>query len=281
MRRATKQSSGWVYLFFVLEFLFVTLPVAEIVHVLDCFHLRPNRASSSRSNHRRDSSLTAIERGDETVLSEAERRKRRTEMIKEKVIQSVEEQKRKEQEQLELERGAIIASYLRLKRGTRAKVKPVLRGISTLLRTMLTMFGIVLLLIEYASTTVYLFLRPGKTASSAEKNTLLSTFPTPAQHAAKPAWKQAYELLGFDAIHRLGKQEPPALDQHERRAIIRAATLFNSPSGAVSRTGTQVTVGVARAYEGDDRRHVKPSPTVGVRPVGSLRKGSDGSETLT
>jgi hypothetical protein len=284
VRRATKQSSGWMYVFFVLEFLFVTLPVAEIVHFLNYSHVRPNGASPSGSNHQRNSSLTAIERGDETVLSEAERRKQRTEMIKEKVIQSVEVQKRKEQEQRELERGALIASYLRLKRGVRAKVKPVLRGISTVFRTIFMMFGIVLLLIEYAITTAYLFFRPSK--PTVEENALSSFTNSPPQSAKPAAWKQAYEILGFDAIYPLCKQDPPGLDQHERRAIVRAATMFIPPSSAVSRAGTQVTAGIPRPYEVDDDRHMKMPMTAGVRRVGtarnggSLRKGSEGSETL-
>lgn len=170
MRRATKQSSGWVYVFFVLEYHFVILPVAETVHFLNYFNLRPNDVSSSRLNHQRNSTLTAIERGDETFQSEGERRKRRTKTIKEKVIQYVEVQKRKVQEQRELERGALVASYLKLRRGVRAKVKPVLRGIFIFVRTILMVFGIVLLLIEYASLTVYFFFRPGE--STAEKNAL-------------------------------------------------------------------------------------------------------------
>jgi hypothetical protein len=281
MRRATRQSSGWVYVFFVMEYLFVTLPVAEIVYFRNHFHHRPNNAAPSRSNHQRHSTLTVIERGDETIQSEADRKKRRAEMIKEKVIHSVEMKKRKEQEQRELERGVLIVSYLRLRRGARAKVKPVLRGISIFFRAILMVFGTLVLLIEYASLTVYFSLRSSRVTK--EKNTL-SNFSNSSRQSTKPAWKQAYEILGLGAIYPLGKHDPPELDQHEMQAISRAATLF-MPSLNGSRVRIHDTASASGPYD-DEEEHVKSPLGAGVRRVGtesngsvSSRKGSYGSKT--
>src|ERR1700712_1414790 len=126
MRRATKQSSGWVYAFFVLEFVLVTRPVTEIVVFLSYFRAQRNYSDSPGSKDQQNATLITIERGDKALEPEATKRKRRAEMIKERIYQSVQEEKRKEQEKSDMERGALIASYLKLKRGAWEKCEIVL-----------------------------------------------------------------------------------------------------------------------------------------------------------
>jgi hypothetical protein len=235
VRRATKQSSGWIYTLFVLEFVFVTLPVSEIVMFLKYFRIHRNTSASSTINRRRSTTLTAIERGDNSVEPEAATRKWRNEMIKERIHQSVEEEKRKEQEKRDMERGALGASYVKLKRGAWAQSKVVLSALFTFFRALFVLLGILLLPLEYACVTVYLFLRPTRTGVS-DKNSLVG-LTISRQPCSQPAWKQAYELLGLDSIYCLGKKTPGCLNLEEIQTASRAATFLIPTSRGASSAG--------------------------------------------
>jgi hypothetical protein len=234
VRKAQRQSSGWVYLLFLLEYGLVGLPINEIKAALSSAGLLGKASEGCEATHQRRPSVL-IENGDDNVDSPTAQRQRRKEEIKQRINQSLEDEKRQEEKRKCEERGNFVTALLRSREFAVKALKKFFRVSFSTLRVILIPFWIVMLAIEYIALIILLALHT-------TTRSLLSTGSPPAssEPAPKSLWIQGWEILGLDVLLPFGK--PPVEPEYgdtdfSTRAVTRVATrlggiasLRNSPS---------------------------------------------------
>ncbi|OCK75586.1 hypothetical protein K432DRAFT_429309 [Lepidopterella palustris CBS 459.81] len=291
VRKARRQSSGWVYVFFMLEHLFVAVPVAEILAALRYVGFSRERADtrSGGSLHRRRSTVT-MERGgdddDDTTESEAALKRRRNAMIRERIYQSLEEQNRKAQEERDNERGPLVATFIRTRRSMVFKLRIALRTGLGVIRALSIPIWIVLLAVEYIFLIAFLAFRP-RAATTASPNARIPAIATPQQNLTRESiWAQACAILGLDALIPPTPNTPPDLNHEDIQAVSRAATRFNTftSSPRTQSSGTKSPMNSSSEFYSDGFRHGRLAPgtltvptSPGVRMI-DLRRGRGGSD---
>ncbi|OCL14354.1 hypothetical protein AOQ84DRAFT_435718 [Glonium stellatum] len=198
VRKAQRQSSGWVYAFFMLEYLFVSLPASEIIVALSFIGLLKEGQVTVRFGARhRNSPSVIIEHGSEMDNSESTIRRRRAEKIKERIYQSLEEEKQKQQEEKDNERGPMIAVFIKTRRRVLERIKKVLKIVFGVFRALFIPLWILLLVLEYIFLTTFLAFKPRSSPASINS---LATLTKPPPPTYKPNWIQAWEAMGLDAL---------------------------------------------------------------------------------
>ncbi|KAK2811088.1 hypothetical protein FQN50_002424 [Emmonsiellopsis sp. PD_5] len=183
VRKASKQSSHWVYMLFLIEAALVLLPVSELKAALCCYGLFDSESDS-------DSDLD-----DYDSEGEADTEKPRNERQKEvqrKVKRTARQAEEQERRNLERENGALWAISNRIYRSSVHLVHGLIWTIFTLLRAILLPVWIILLLIEYILLSTALLLNqyghhtPKSNTSESHKHTSSpSPTPTPLHQASK------------------------------------------------------------------------------------------------
>jgi hypothetical protein len=250
VRRARRQASGWVYAMFVLEFILTTIPVAEIIEFLKFIRVYRDPGSRPSSSGQRRPSNAMLESGVEGTDPNASSGKKISERIREKIELSIEEEKRRAQEQKDNERGPLVAAFRRGKRSASIRTKMVLRFVLSVIRSIFVPIWLILLLVEFVGLTFIFVVRRTPTVAPQDQNPLLGLSGSVKQKRKSPG-AHAYEVLGLDAIHPLrSTKQPVTLNRQEVKAVTRAATFFNSRTttpqiGTLSSNGRSNT-GVSR-----------------------------------
>ena len=196
VRKARRQSSGWVYLLFLLEYVFVALPISEIMTGLCAAGLIMIERTEAVPAHRRTSSVM-VESGEDKVDSTATKQAQMKERIKQRIEQSLEEEKRKEREKVDEQPGKFVITIMQARQSVLATSKKALKFLIGFLRTVLIPVWTVLLGIEYLALVAFLFFRSRrKPLSSTEKPTTPSSTVSspPGQATQKYVWIQAWKI---------------------------------------------------------------------------------------
>ncbi|KAK2774012.1 hypothetical protein FQN53_003876 [Emmonsiellopsis sp. PD_33] len=149
VRKASKQSSHWVYMLFLIEAALVLLPVSELKAALRCYGLFDSESDSDSDPDDYDSEGEA-----DTEKPRNERKKE----VQRRVKRTARQAKEQERRNLERENGALWAISNRIYQSSVYLVHGLIWTIFTLLRAILLPVWIILLLVEYIllSTTLLL-----------------------------------------------------------------------------------------------------------------------------
>ena len=226
VRKARRQSSGWAYALFMLEHIFVSLPVSEIIIALSYVGLLKEGQVTVRfgAGHRSSPSVM-IEHGSEADNSESTIRRRRAERIKERIYQSLEEEKQRQRQEKDNERGPVIAVFIKTRRRMLERVKKILKVVFGVVRGLFIPLWISLLILEYAFLIAFLAFKPRGKPSDTNP---LATLAKLSQPACKPIWVQAWEAMGLDALVRIDRPSTSVSrdDTHTISRVAGVAALF-------------------------------------------------------
>jgi hypothetical protein len=230
VRKAQRQSSGWVYLLFLSEYLFVALPVGEIAAVMRVVKLlgkRNHAVSGGTPAHQRRASVL-VEHGDDTAADSAtSRQEQRKERIKQRINQSLEDEKRKEKARRYDERGRFVSAVLKSRKPTLHALKKILLISLTFFRALLIPLWIAMLSMEYIVLAAALLLR-SRLPSSTPQSNQPSGPSEEADTTSRSIPIQAWEILGLSSLLPLRTTpiSPPNADNQdfEIRAVTRVAT---------------------------------------------------------
>ena len=285
VRKARRQSSGWVYALFMLEHLFVSLPVSEIIIALNYVGLLKEGQVTVRFGARhRSSPSVMIEHGNEVDNSESTIRRRRAERIKERIYQSLEEEKQRQQQERDNERGPMVAVFIKTRRRILERVKKILKVVFGVVRGLFIPLWISLLILEYAFLIAFLAFKPRDNPSDTNPLTTIAKLSQPAR---KPIWVQAWEAMGLDALVRIDRQST-GLSRDDIHAISRiagfAAFFTNRAKTPRTMPGTPSS-GMATQWPGFSRSSLRPyqsgyamsasSPTPDIALVHLRRQTTD------
>ena len=259
VRKARRQSSGWAYALFMLEHLFVSLPVSEIIITLSYVGLLKEGQVTVRFGARhRSSPSVMIEHGSEVDNSESTIRRRRAEKIKERIYQSLEEEKQKQQQEKDNERGPMIAVFIKTRRRMLERVKKILKVVFGIVRGLFIPLWISLLILEYAFLIVFLAFKPRGNPPDTNPLTTLAKLSQPAH---KHIWVQAWEAMGLDALIPMDRPST-SLSRDDIHAISRVAgvTAFFTSRATTPRTtpGTPSSGMTAARWPGFSKSSSRP-----------------------
>jgi hypothetical protein len=220
VRKAQRQSSGWVYLLFLLEYVLVALPVGEIGVAIEAVGLlgKADRASSGVSTHRRRASVV-VESGINGVHSGTTRLEQLQARVKEQIGRSVEDEKRREKAKKYDDQGPFVATFSKARKSISKAVRRILNVSLGILRAPLIPVWILVLSIEYIILVTILAFR------SRPINP-----PSPAPQP-KSIHIQTCNILGLSALLPLTRtptDHTPSDPDFESRAVTRVATRLSS-----------------------------------------------------
>ncbi|KIX00287.1 uncharacterized protein Z518_10426 [Rhinocladiella mackenziei CBS 650.93] len=266
VRKAQRQYSGWIYLFFLMEYVLVAFPVSELIALMTTFGILNHPNSSKSSLHQRQSS-TQLEFGKDSAESESTKHEQRMERIRKRVEQSLEDERKREKARKRREQGPVILVLIIIRKASVKVLQKIGLLLFTLLRSLLVPVWTIILLVEYIILVIILLLRSLLRNSFAKRTSVQAKEPTPFLRAA--------QILDLTALvpRRKAKivtdyTQDPA--DFEFRAVTRVATKLNLASPRI-KTSTSMS-----------SLHTSSSTTKLVKSpiVSTSNSRSDGNSTV-
>lgn len=219
VRKAQRQSSGWVYLLFLLEYVLVALPVGEIGVAMEVVGLlgKADRAPSGVSTHQRRASVV-VESGIDGVHSGTTRLQQLRARVKERIGRSLEDEERRKKARKYDDQGAFVATLSKARKPISKAMRRVLNASLGILRAPLIPVWILVLSIEYIILVTILAFR----------SRIINPSSAPQ---SKSIHIQTWNILGLSALLPLTRtptDHTPSDPDFESRAVTHAATRLSS-----------------------------------------------------
>jgi CorA-like Mg2+ transporter protein len=263
VRKAMRQSSGWVYLLFLLEYILVALPVGEIGAAMRAVGLLDRNVSGGQT-HKRSASVKVENGDDNDQIGSGYTKQEMRERIKQRIEQSLEDEKRREKAKRYKERGSFRAVMLRSRKSSLKALKKTLAVAIDLLRALFIPLWMLLLSIEYMILVTALAFRPPRPPP------IQPSSPNSAGEKRKSIFARAWEILGLSALLPLNKHattnEKPEEEDFEFRAVNRVATLLGGTSMTSPRINTDPSMTTSPSMNSLKRNYYRSSTNL-VSPV--------------
>jgi len=241
VRKAERQYSGWIYLLFLLEYIFVAVPVGELIVVMSAVGILDRANNSSKSSKHRRQSSAQLEVGGESLETAAAKQEKMREKIRERIGQSLEDQKKREKERRRQEQGLFLTTLIVIRKSFVKMLQRIGFTLWIFLRSLLAPVWIAILVIEYLIllNVVFLQLLVQQTFKHKSNQTAAAgSSGGPPQPKPTGPFLQAAQILGLTALFPNYKGSP-VKDSHndqadfEFRAVTRVATKLNFASPRV------------------------------------------------
>jgi hypothetical protein len=225
VRKAQRQYSGWVYLLFLMEYMLITLPVGELAAVMVAIAILDPEKSPKPSTHQRQTS-TQVEFGKHSLEPTSTAQEIRRARIKERIEQSLEDEKKREKARKRREQGPIVATLLSLGKWLAKALRGTAWTFLILVRAIFAPLWIAIILVEYLILLLILS---------------MGALVKPSSMSSLSPWLRSAQILGLGLLlprRRSSKTLNPAQESpdFEIRTVSRVATKLNVSSPRVKKT---------------------------------------------
>ncbi|KLJ11162.1 hypothetical protein EMPG_13545 [Blastomyces silverae] len=201
VRKASKESSHWVYILFLIETAVVIIPVSELNAALHCYGLfgfEGEKAGEGEDDEYSDNE-------DASTHHPRKDRQKEVQMRVKRAAQQAEEQERKRKDE---ESGMTIALLRRFYRNTGHLGRVLGHSVYTSFRIILLPIWIVLLLVEYVLTVLTLTLLFNQPPYQANPSSATHGEESPESHPSSP-FARAWHALGLNIVTLPTRQHHP------------------------------------------------------------------------